>query len=67
MRQRAKHQINAVKVDIFDCGQARQINMAEVRVDVRHGHARLGVPRKRHNLHRGVLRDQADEFCARVA
>ena len=67
VRQGAKHQIDAGKVDIFDLYQTGQIQMREERKHFGHCHPGFAVARKRRNLHRRMGGDQADKFRPGIA
>ena len=67
MGQRAEREIDVREINLFDFLQRRQGHMPQVREDIAHRHTRFAIPRKGHDFHRRMGRDQAHQLCARIA
>ena len=67
MRQRAETDVDIRQVQFLDPAEHRQIQMPQMRIDLRHLHPGLAVGRERGDLQPRMGGDQADEFGAGIA
>ena len=65
--QAAEDGVDAAPVGVLDGGEARQLDEAEMREDLGHGLAGMGVGGERRDLHLRMEEGEADEVGARVA
>ena len=67
VRQAAEDGVDAAPVGILDRGEARQVDEAEMRKDLGHRLAGMGIGGERRDLHPRVEEREADEVGAGIA